>query len=190
MRKLKLQVQMTVDGYIAGSNGEMDWMALPWTDDINQYVEELTDPVDTIVLGRKLAEGFIPYWAGVAADPDNPEVASGKKFTGTPKVVFTKTLDKSEWDNTVLAKGDLVDEITQLKKQDGKDIIVYGGATFVSALIKEGLIDEFHLFVNPAVLGEGMTIFKDVNRKQNLTLVNAIPFDCGIVLLYYEPKQP
>src|SRR6185503_3841495 len=146
MRKLKLQVQMTVDGYIAGPNGEMDWMVWNWDDELKQYTTALTEPVDCIILGRKLAEGFIPHWAGVAANPDHPEFTAGQKFTDTPKVVFTKTLDKSKWDNTVLAKGDLFDEITTLKKRDGKDIIVYGGAGFVSSLIKEGLIDEFNLF--------------------------------------------
>lgn len=189
MRKLKLQVQMTVDGYIAGPNGEMGWMAFNWDDELKQYVTDLTKTVDCIILGRKLAEGFIPHWAGVAADPDNPEVSSGKKFTDTPKVVFTKTLDKSGWDNTVLAKGDLVEEITNLKNQEGQDIIAYGGATFVSALIQHGLIDEFHLFINPAAIGNGMTIFKELDHKQDLTLVKSIPFDCGIVVLNYELKR-
>jgi dihydrofolate reductase len=125
----------------------------------------------------------------VAANPDDPEFTAGKKFTDMHKVIFTKTLDKSVWDNTVLAKGDLVDEITKLKKQDGKDIIAYGGATFVSALIKQGLIDEFHLFINPAAIGFGMTIFKELDSKQNLKLVKSTPFDCGIVVLNYQPKR-
>ena len=191
MRKLKLQVQMTVDGYIAGRNGEMDWTIFNWDDELNNYVTGITEPVDTIVLGRKLAEGFIPHWAAVAANPDHPEFTSGKEFTDTHKVVFTKTLVKSrsEWDNTVLAKGDLADEITKLKKQDGKDIIAYGGATFVSALIKHGLIDEFHLFINPAAIGSGMTIFRELESKQDLTLVKSTTFDCGIVVLNYEPKR-
>ena len=120
MRKLKLQVQMTVDGYIAGPNGEMDFMAWNWDDELKQYVDTITEPVDCIVLGRKLAEGFIPHWATVAANPNDPEFAAGKKFTDTRKVVFTKTLDQSEWDNTVLAKGDLVDEITQLRNKTVK----------------------------------------------------------------------
>jgi len=189
MRKLKLQVQMTVDGYIAGPNGEMDFMAWDWDDKLKQYVTDITEPVDCIILGRKLAQGFIPHWAAVAANPDDPEFTSGKMFTNTPKVVFTKTLEKPEWNNTVLAKGDLVDEIVKLKKQDGKDIIAYGGATFVSALIKQGLIDEFHLFINPTAIGNGMTIFKELDSKQNLTFIKATSFDCGIVVLNYEPKR-
>ena len=186
MRKVKLQVQMSVDGYVAGPNGELDWMTWDWDDGLNKYVDALTEPVDTILLGRKMADGFISHWTNVIKDPDDPDYASGKKFVDTPKVVFTKTLKKSAWENTNIATGDLTDEITRLKSQTGQDMIVYGGATFVSALIKAGLIDSFHLFVNPVVLGEGLTIFQDVDRKQDLTLANSIPFDCGIVLLHYE----
>lgn len=189
MRNLKLQVQMTVDGYIAGPNGEMDWIVWNWDDKLKQYVTDLTEPVDCIVLGRRLAEGFIPHWAAVAANLDHPEFSAGKKFTDTAKVVFTKTLDRSDWANTVLAKGSLVDEITHLKKQDGQDIIAYGGATFVSALIQHGLIDEFHLFINPTAIGNGMSIFKELDRTQNLTLVKSTSFDCGIVVLNYTPKH-
>lgn len=189
MRKLKLQVQMTVDGYIAGSKGEMDWLTFNWDDELKDYVIELTKPVDTIVLGRKLAEGFIPHWASVATDATNPEVEAGKQFTNLPKVVFSKTLGESPWDNTVLAKGDLKDEVTTLKQQTGGDIIAYGGATFVSALIKHGLIDEFHLFINPAAIGNGLAIFKELDSTQALKLVNATPFACGIVVLAYQLAQ-
>lgn len=189
MRKLKLQVQMTVDGYVAGPDSEMDWMTFNWDDELKQYVTDITKSVDCIVLGRKLAQGFIPHWAGVAADPDHEEFTAGQKFTNTHKVVFSQTLDQSEWHNTVLAKGDLVDEINDLKKQDGKEIIVYGGATFVSALIKHGLIDEFHLFINPAAIGKGLSVFKELEQTQNLMLKESLAFACGIVLLCYEPKR-
>ena len=183
MRKLKLQVQMSVDGYIAGTNGEIDWLVSDWDNELKKYVGEITEPVDCIVLGRKLAQGFIPHWAS------HPEEEGADKFNTTNKVIFTKMLEKSEWDNTLLAKGDLVDEIKKLKRQNGKDIIAYGGATFVSALIKHGLVDEFHLFINPTAIGNGMAIFKELDGKQNLTLVKSIAFDCGIVVLKYELKR-
>lgn len=186
MRKLKLQVQMTIDGFIAGPNGEMDWMTFNWDNELKKYVIELTEPVDCIVLGRKLAQGFIPYWA---SKPEVEDASGVDKLNNTKKVVFTKTLDKSEWDNTVLAKGDLVDEIKKLKSQNGKDIIAYGGGTFVSNLIKARLIDEFHLFVNPVTLGTGMSIFKGLESKQNLALKKSLAFTCGIVLLCYEPEH-
>lgn len=179
---------MSLDGFIAGPNGEMDWMVWDWDDALKQYVQEITDPVDCIVLGRKLAQGFIPYWADVASNPDHPEHVAGLKFAATRKLIFTKTLEGAEWDHTFLAKGDLAAEINQLKKQNGNDIIAYGGAAFVSSLIKERLIDEYHFFVNPTILGEGMAIFKEVQNKQNLQLVKATAFDCGIVVHHYEPK--
>jgi dihydrofolate reductase len=107
----------------------------------------------------------------------------------TPKVVFTKTLKKSQWANTDIATGDLTDEITKLKGLKGKDIIVYGGASFDSSLIRAGLIDEFHLFINPVAIGNGMTIFKDLNEIQKFILIKSVTFDCGIVGLHYEPKR-
>jgi dihydrofolate reductase len=183
MRKLKLQVQMTVDGYIAGPDGEMHWTNRNWDNELKQYVGAITEPVDCIVLGRKLAQGFIPYWAA------NPEQEGADKFNATHKVVFTKTLEKSAWDNTVLAKGDLVDEITKLKQQPGQDLIAYGGATFVSALIRHDLIDEYHLFINPAAIGSGLSIFKTLDQQQNLALVKATAFPCGIVVLNYAPSR-
>lgn len=179
MRKLKLQVQMSVDGYIAGPDGAMDWMVWNWDDKLKEYVGGITDPVDCIVLGRKLAEGFIPHWAS------NPELEGAGKFNSTPKVVFSKTLERSIWENTTLASGDLREEINQLKNQAGKDMIAYGGGSFVSSLIENELIDEYHLFINPTIIGDGMAIFKTVKNRINLKLVKAIAFDCGIVVLHY-----
>jgi len=187
-RKLKLQVQISVDGFIAGTNSEMDWITWNWSEDIKKYVSELTNSFDTILLGRKLAEGFIPYWKNVAEDKNHEEHKSGIIFTNTPKIVFTKTLEKSEWENSVLAKGDLKEEINKLKNQEGKDIIVYGGANFVSNLIKENLIDELHLFVNPAVIGKGLSIFHKLENKKELKLVHSQAFECEINLLHYSLK--
>jgi len=173
---------MTVNGYIAGPNGEMDWTLWNWDDELKNYVRALTQPVDCIILGRKLAQGFIPYWAS------HPEEEGADKFNQTHKVVFTKTLAVSEWENTILAKGDLVDEIEKLKTQDGGDIIAYGGASFVSALIKHQLIDEFHFFINPVSIRQGLTIFAELDQPQGLNLVKVAAFECGIVVLEYVLK--
>lgn len=178
-------MQMSIDGFVAGPNGEMDWMVWNWDDALNQYVTDLTAPVDTIILGRVLAEGFIPHWASLATNPDNTD-AFATTMHETPKVVFSKTLENHDWHQTVLATGDLTEEIATLKSQDGGDIIVYGGGNFVSNLIKEVLIDEYHFFINPTILGRGMPIFQELETRRALKLVSTKQFDCGIVVMCYE----
>ncbi|HMS69815.1 MAG TPA: dihydrofolate reductase family protein [Saprospiraceae bacterium] len=185
MRKLKLQVQITINGFIAGPNGEMDMFTWNWGEDIKNYVQALTDDVDTIVLGRKLAEGFIPYWQDVAQNDENPEQSSGKLFTDLPKIVFSKTIENSPWNNTTVS-ANLINDIQSLKSQNGKDIIAYGGANFVSNLIQENLIDELHLFINPTALDAGLPIFLN---KTNFQLKHSLAFECGIVVLCYEIKS-
>lgn len=183
MRKLKLQVQISIDGFIAGPNGGMDWLEWNWSEDIKKYVEAITEPVDQIILGRKLAEGFIPTWEARAQEPGGAEEGA-VKFNETPKVVFTKKMETTDWKNTELAHN-LEQDIAKLKGSEGGDLIAYGGGTLVSSLIAAGLIDEFYLFVNPVALGKGMPIFEGLNTMQKLKLTEARQFDCGITLLYY-----
>lgn len=189
MRKLKLQVQMTVDAYVGGPNGEMDWMVWGSDSQLEAYVNALTDSSDTILLGRKMTEEFVSYWTDIVNNqPHSREFSFAQKMVNTHKVVFTKTLGESPWANTTLAKGELIDEITRLKNLHGQDILVYGGASFVSSLIEAGLIDEYHLFINPVALGRGMTIFGDLKETLNLTLVKSQAFASGEVVLCYQPK--
>lgn len=188
MRKLKLQMQVSIDGFVStGANDEQNWVTWAW-DEIKQYVLELIDTTDTIVIGRKLAVDYIPHWQNVVTKPDDPFYELAQKIVTANKILFSKSLDKSEWDNTAVAKGALADEINKLKNENGKDIIVYGGSSFVSALIKEGLIDEFHLFVNPVALGKGVPIFNELGKHQELKLKKSIAYHCGIVMLHYELK--
>ena len=187
MRKLKLQVQISVDGYVAGPDGELDWMTWNPDDKFLQFINDLTDSSDTILLGRKMTDGFVNYWENVVNNqPDSPEFSFAKKMVDTPKVVFSKTVTASRWNNTTVANGNLGDEIANLKKQHGKDIIVYGGAGFVSSLIKEGHIDEFNLFVNPVMIGKGMRIFDQLDKRHKLALINSIPYECGVSVLRYQ----
>jgi dihydrofolate reductase len=189
LRKLRLQVQMSVDGCIAGPNGEMDWMVGLLDDELIKYANKITESVDTILLGRKMTDVFISFWLDVMNKPDDPWNAFAKRMIEIPKVVFTKTLNKSEWINTDIATGDLIEEVSKIKSQSGRDIVVYGGASFNSSLIKEKLIDEFYLFINPVAIGNGMTIFKDLNEIQKYSLIESKVFKSGKVLLRYEPKR-
>ena len=144
---------------------------------------------DAILLGRKMAvTGFFEHWEQVAADPDDPQYAFAKPITDMKKYVFTKTLKTPKWENTELVKGDFVQEIRKLKKKTGKDIIVYGGTSFVASLIKAKLIDEYHLLINPVILGKGKAIFKTITGNQSLALVDARSFKCGVVNVQYNKK--
>jgi dihydrofolate reductase len=172
-----------------GPNNEQDWMVWEGDEKIKECESRIHEPVDTILLGRKMTSEFISYWSNVMNKPGDPDYAFAKKMMQTPKIVFTKTLNKSEWPNTRLATGDLKDEITKLKNKDGGDIIVYGGASFDSSLIKENLIDEYYLFVNPVAIGNGKPIFRDLKEIRNLSRIESMPFDSGIVLLHYEVKR-
>jgi dihydrofolate reductase len=185
MRKFKLQVQTTVDGYMGGPNGEMDWMTVPWTDDASAYSNALHESVDLIVLGRKLAEGFIPAWA---SRPEYETQESIDFMNNTPKVVISNTLTESAWENAVVAGGDLAETVKRLKGEPGGDMIAYGGSTLVSSLIAEGLLDELHLFVNPTAIGAGIPVFPTLEGGQKLRRIAAQPFECGITALQYAPR--
>lgn len=180
---------MTVDGFVGRKNGELDWMSFESDERSQNRLNELTDSSDTILLGRKMTDDFVNYWTSVAENPESPEYAFARKMVDIPKVVFSKTVAESRWKNTTVAGGELVEEIKKLKNQDGKDIIVYGGATFVSSLIKNNLIDEYHLFVNPVAIGTGLSIFRNLDEKLKLKLIKSESFASGEVELWYEPQR-
>lgn len=192
MRKLILQTQMSVDGFIADTHGTIDWLVWDWgvdwnwDDDLKEDFNSTIASVDCILLSRKMAVGgFFAHWAEAARDQDDPRFAYAKKLNDAHKVVFTKTLRKLEWPNASIASGELVDEISELKAQTGENIIAYGGATFVSSLIKAGLIDEYQLFINPTALGNGLAIFDRLDGKLDMTLFSSKAYDCGIAVLKY-----
>lgn len=187
MRKLKLQMQMTINGYVAQLNGKSEWMTWNPDDELVMFMSSMLDTSNTLLLGRKTAESIIKYWTDTAAE--NPTHPFAKKIVDIPKVVFTKTLDKSTWNNTTLAKGNLAEELSSLKKQNGKDILVFGGASFVSSLIKEGLIDEYHLIVNPTAISDGMTIFNSLDTVLKFIPAQAKLYPGGKIVLSYKPKN-
>ena len=184
MRKLILQMHMTIDGFVAGPNGELDWMETETDSKQLRLLQDLTESMDTILMGRKMAEGFTTYWENVVDNkPGSPEYAYAKIFVDTPKVVFSKTTKSLPGKNVTVENGDLVEAVNNLKKQAGKNLIVYGGANFVSELIKQNLIDELYLLVNPVAISEGLRIF--VERKR-FKLVNSTECNNGIVINQYK----
>ncbi len=185
MRKLKLQMQITVDGFVAGPEGQLDWMTWNMDEKLLAFINQLTDTSDTILLGRKMTEGFIKYWESAITKPDSPEYAFARKMVDTPKVVFSKKLKHVDGQNVRVENGDVVEAVNKLKSLQGKNIIVYGGATFVSSLIENGLIDELNLFVNPVAIGNGMRIFKD---RRPMQLTASVAYPCGIVVNSYATR--
>jgi dihydrofolate reductase len=182
MRKLKLRMQITADGYVAGPQGELDWMTWNMDAPLLALINELTDTSDTILLGRKMTEGFVNYWEGVVKKPESPEFAFAQKMVRMPKVVFSKTVQRIDGKNVRVENGDLVPALNQLKGQAGKDIVVYGGANFVSSLLRHDLIAELNLFVNPVAIGEGLRVF---STRKKLKLERSMAYACGIVVNTY-----
>lgn len=196
--KLVLEIQTSIDGFIASTDGNTSWMLWNWGPEWNwdkelqQYHNSLTLSADCILLSRQMAEeGFIAHWQNVAKDSHSNQYTFARHVTVTHKVVFSETLNKSVpipggWENTDIIGKDYVNSINKLKQQYHNDLLVYGGATFVSSLIKAALIDEFHFLVNPVAIGSGLSIFKALNSNQHMTLIKSREFSCGIVLLYYK----
>jgi dihydrofolate reductase len=171
-------MQITVDGFVAGPNGELDWMLMDGEG--MDIVNEIIDNSSVILMGRKMAPEFINYWENVVNNqPESPEFSFAHKMVDTPKIVFSKTVSSMAGKNVTVENGDLVEVVNRLKSQPGKDLLVYGGAGFVSALIDNNLIDEYYLAVNPVAIGEGMRIFKGRNK---LAMINAIVYKNGMVL--------
>jgi len=171
VRKLKIQMNILLDN--------------KWDSGMSEFSIDNLNDVDCILHGRKTGEGFIPYWTEVANNPNDGEHKLGKRFAEIPNAVFSNTLKESKWDNTTIISGNIKEAITDLKNKKGKDIIVYGGDSFVASLIQHDLIDEYYLFVNPASLGNGQQTFNPVKNDLNLKLVNCKPFACGTVSLCY-----
>ncbi|MGH8820396.1 MAG: dihydrofolate reductase family protein [Rhodoferax sp.] len=192
MRKLKLEMQVSIDGFTADRDGRVDWMVWDWTDPwtwddaLRRHHTALTTSSDCLLLSRKMAdEGFMDHWAGVARDASRPQASFAAHITEMRKIVFSNTLEKPAWTGVELVSGGMVEKVTRLKAEPGADILVYGGPTFASALVDADLIDEFHWFVNPAVLGAGRAMLKDLHRRSTLRLQSAQAFQCGVAVLTY-----
>ncbi|CDX56532.1 Bifunctional deaminase-reductase domain protein [Mesorhizobium plurifarium] len=195
MKKLILQMQISVDGFV-GSDQDRRWQLWEWGDD-SAWDEELKrdfnavfTAIDTILLSRKMAEeGYLAHWGNAARKyPKDPFYAFAQRIVEAEKVVASDKLEASRWERTRVVSGDLPREVDALKQGAGSDIAVFGGAGFASALIAAGLVDEFQLFINPAVLGSGRRIF-DQGGFSSLKLLGSKAYACGMVVSRYAPAQ-
>ena len=155
MRKIIVSNFVSLDGYIAGPDGELDWHLVD--KDFLDYAEDMLNSVDTILFGRKTYEMMADYWPKPEPRVNDPVIAG--KMNGLPKIVFSKTLDKVEWENSSLVKENIKETVLKLKQQPGKDIVILGSGTIVSAFTQMGIIDEYRIIINPVILGAGKTQF-------------------------------
>lgn len=189
MRKLILYMHMSLDGHVCGSNDEMDWVNVT-DDEMGKYFAKdiLDSSVDAIVIGKNLYLGFAQAWPAMAKDPNASKetVDFAKWLEDTHKPIFSNTLEKAEWGNSTIIKGDITEGINKLKAEEGKDMVVFGGAKLVQALVAADLVDEYRIKLEPKLLGEGKNLFKDLTQRVNLKLTKTKGFNEGTVALYYD----
>ena len=188
MPRLVVFNNVTVDGYFSDKKGDMSWAHSQKKDaEWDDFVAENASSGGTLLLGRKTYEMMAGYWPTAAAKRENPEVAEG--MNRLKKVVFSRTLDEAEWENTTVKKGDLIEEVRKMKKGDGDDIVILGSGSLIQQLAPEGLIDEYQVVVHPIVLGSGRTMFDGIDKKLPLRKASERSFDNGNVVLAYEPVK-
>ena len=188
MRKVILQIDVSLDGFIAGANGETDWVTSEEV--MNQDASTLLDTVDTILLGRVAYQDFSSFWpfADMTAPTTISKITS--QINHADKIIFSKTLDQVEWgafNNARLIRDNVPEEISKLKSSFGKNLLLYAGRKIISTFIHDGLIDEYHLRVHPVVLGKGMALFPTLDDRLKLSLTQAKAYKNGAVLLVYTP---
>jgi dihydrofolate reductase len=185
MRKLFSFNMVTLDGYFEGPNHEIDWHNVGG--EFNEFAIEQTGAVDTLLFGRVTYQLMASYWPTPDAIKNDPVVAG--LMNRLPKIVFSRTLEKAEWNNTRLVKDQIAEEISKLKQQPGKDLALFGSANLMSTLMQLDLIDEHRIMVNPVLLGSGNPLFKGAKDRLNLKLIKTKVFGNGNVLLCYQPDR-
>ncbi len=186
MRNVLFFMLISLDGYFEGPNvGGIDWHNAD--EEFNEFSVEQLNSVDTLLFGRVTYQGMASYWPTPIAAENDPIVAN--KMNSIAKIVFSRTLDRAEWNNTRLVKGNIAEEITNLKQQPGKDLIIFGSSVLATSLAEMGLIDEYRIMVNPVVLGHGTSLFKGIKQWLHLKLIKTRTFGNGNVLHYYQPVR-
>jgi dihydrofolate reductase len=181
MKKLTVFNLVTLDGYFAGQGGDISWHNVD--EEFQEVAKEASNSGNTLLFGRVTYELMAGYWPTAEAIKDDPIVARG--MNSATKIVFSRTLNKVDWNNTRLVKTDMLSEIRKLKQESGKDLTVLGSGSIVSQLAQERLIDEYQILLNPVVIGSGKTMFEGVKDRFSLKLTKTRVFGNGNVLLNY-----
>jgi dihydrofolate reductase len=185
MRKVFLFNMTTLDGFFEGPNQDISWHNVD--EEFNEFAIEQLNEIGMLLFGRVTYQGMASYWPTEPAISDDPAVAG--LMNSLPKIVFSKTLEKADWNNSRLVKENAAEEVSKLKQQPGKDIAIFGSSNLAVTLAESGLIDEYRMIVNPVFLGSGTPLLKGIKKKLNLKLLKAKTFKSGNVLLYYAPEK-
>lgn len=185
MRKVFLFMMVSLDGFFEGPNHELDWHNVG--EEFNEFAIRQLDEIGALLFGRVTYQGMASYWPTPFARENDPVVAD--KMNNLPKIVFSRTLDKAEWNNSRLVKDNIAEEISRLVKEPGKDLAIFGSSNLAVSLLEMGLIDELRIMVNPIVLGGGTALFDGLKERHKLKLVRTRPFNSGNVLLVYQPER-
>lgn len=185
MRKIIMFNMVSVDGLFEGPHSDLSWHHVG--EEFNRFAIDQLDSAGGLLFGRVTYLGMASYWPTEIAIRNDPDVAG--KMNRIPKFVFSRTLEQANWSNSTLLKGDLAEEAARLKEQGGRDLLLFGSGSLATALTHLGLIDEYRLMVNPVILGAGTPMFKGVDERLNLRLVDSRAFQSGNVLLIYQPDK-
>lgn len=185
-RNVILLMHVSLDGFVAGPNGEMDWIAID--EEMYRDVADLTSTVDTAIYGRTTYQMMESYWPTVPADPSSTkeELHHAHWVENVQKIVFSTTLEQVGWNNTRLVKENVAEEVAKLKQQPGKNLMIFGSPGLTHTFVQLGLIDDYRITINPVVLGRGIPLFKDVKEQIALKLLTSRTFRSGVVGLHYR----
>jgi dihydrofolate reductase len=189
MRKVIFLMHVSLDGYVAGPNGEMDWIV--YNNEVEKYSHDLHDSTDAAIYGRVTYQMMDAYWPTVLNNPEATpsERSHARWYDEATKIIGTNTLDLAGKKNTVGLKGDIAAQINQMKQQAGKDMWLLGSPSLAQAFMRLNLIDDYRLNVNPVILGAGKPLFDDLAAPVKLNLVQSQTFKGGVVALRYAPAQ-
>lgn len=181
-------MNITLDGFIAGPHCELDWHFSYWSQEMSRYASEQLSQTDTILLGRVTYNAMAGYWPSVMMDTSFPrdDVAFAGMMNTHGKIVFSSTLQNLNWQNSTLLKNASRQDILDLKRQTGKDMIIYGSSKLARWLMKANLIDAYSLWIYPVILGEGKPLFHELQKKSKLRLVSTRIFGSGVILMNYQ----
>lgn len=191
MRKLILSANITLDGFMAGERGELDWHFSHWNGELMEDALEQLRGIDTILIGRVAYDNMSTHWPKAEKSKmcSSTELEFAQTMNRVEKIVFSKTLTKTSWNNTTLKSDIIPEEIQRLKKLPGKDMIIWGGVTIASAFLEKNLFDEYRISIAPVVIGKGISISKEISRRLRLRLLNTRIFSNGVVTITYRNRD-